>query len=81
MKKLMKMVLGAWPVLRSICVGGCLVLGAEAARAAELPEGYTPVDCIIAPNGAYIDTGYKPNQDTCVAMDVTVQGTTEYWFE
>ena len=34
MKKLVKTVLSAWPVLRSICVGGCLVLGAEAARVA-----------------------------------------------
>ena len=71
MKKLMKMVLSAW----------CLVLGAEAAMAAaELPEGYKPVECIVAPNGAYIDTGYKPNQDTRVVMDVTVQGAGEYWF-
>ena len=33
--------IGAWPVLRSICVGGCLVLGAGAARAEEiiLPAG------------------------------------------
>ena len=70
MKKLMKMVLSAW----------CLVLGAEAGTAAELPEGYTAVEYIVAPNGAYIDTGYKPNQDTRVAMDVTVQGVREYWF-
>ena len=33
MKKLMKMVLGTWSVLRSICVGGCLLLGAGAAFA------------------------------------------------
>ena len=55
-------------------------LAAGAARAAELPEGYTAVECIIAPNGAYIDTGYKPSQNTRVVMDVIVQGATEYWF-
>ena len=70
MKKLMKMVLSAW----------CLVLGAEAARAAELPASYTAVDYIVAPRDSYIDTGYKPNQDTRVVMDVTVQGVREYWF-
>ena len=56
------------------------VVMAMGARAAELPEGYTEVECIIAPNGTYIDTGYKPNQDTRVVMDVTVQSAGEYWF-
>ena len=70
MKKLLKMVLSVW----------CLVLGAEARTAADLPAGYTAVDYIVAPNGAYIDTGYKPNQNTHVVMDVTVQGALEYWF-
>ena len=63
MKKLMKMVLSAW----------CLVLGAEAGTAAELPSGYTAVDYIVAPAGSYIDTGYWPSDKTRVAMDVTVQ--------
>ena len=31
--KLMKMVVGAWPVLRSMCVGGCVALGAGVAQA------------------------------------------------
>ena len=35
MKKL-GLVLSAWPVLRSICVGGCLVLGAGVAQAAPI---------------------------------------------
>ena len=50
------------------------------ARAAELPAGYTAVDYIVAPAGSYIDTGYKPNQNTRVVMDVTVKGALEYWF-
>ena len=45
-----------------------------------LPSGYTAVECIVAPRGAYIDTGYKPNQNSRTMMDVTVQGTSEYWF-
>ena len=45
-----------------------------------LPEGYTAVEYIVAPRDSYINTGYKPNQDTRVAMDVTVQGAREYWF-
>ncbi len=32
------------------------------------------------PKGQYIDTGFKPNQDTRVVMDVTVQNAREYWF-
>lgn len=32
------------------------------------------------PKGYYFDTGFKPNQDTRVVMDVTVQGAIEYWF-
>ena len=37
-------------------------------------------DYIDVPNGAYIDTGFKPNQDTRVVVDVTVGSTKEYWF-
>ena len=71
MKKLMKMVLSVW----------CMVFGAGAALAAdELPAEYMQVDHIIAPRGKYVDTGYKPNQNTRVVMDVTVQGAMEYWF-
>ena len=35
---------------------------------------------IDVPKDAYIDTDFKPNQDTRVVMDVTVQGGREYWF-
>ena len=65
-------------------LGGVLlvtgVVMAMGARAAELPAGYTAVDHIVAPRGAYVDTGYRPNQNTHVVMDVTVQGQNEYWF-
>ena len=50
------------------------------ARAADLPAGYTAVNAIVAPRGAYSDTGYKPNQNSRTMMDVTVQGAGEYWF-
>ena len=77
MKKLMKMVLSAW----------CLVLGAEAVAAAgmlraegDLPDGYREVASIEVPNGSFVDTLYRPNQNTRVVMDVTVQGEIEYWF-
>ena len=91
MKKLVKMVLGAWclvlgawrlvPGAWCLVLGAwCFVLGAMGARAAELPAGYTAVEYIVVPNGTYIDTGYKPNQNSHVTMDVNVQGPTEYWF-
>ena len=57
-----------------------LLLFTSAANAAELPAGYTAVDYIIAPRGAYVDTLYRPNQNSRVVMDVTVQGAGEYWF-
>lgn len=41
------------------------------------------VEYIDAANGVYVDTGFCPNQDTRVVMDVTVgrEGETyEYWF-
>jgi hypothetical protein len=33
-----------------------------------------------APNGAYIDTGFKPNNNSRVVLDITVRGTSESWF-
>ena len=64
MKKPMKMVLSAW----------CLVLGAEAARAAELPEGYTAVEYIESTKGGgqFIDTGYTANGQTKVVFDAVI---------
>ena len=33
-----------------------------------------------APKGAYIDTGFAPNNNTRVVFDITVRGTLESWF-
>lgn len=60
--------------------GVIFAIGAIAVQAADLPAGYTEVDAIVAPRGAYIDTKYKPNQNSRTMMDVTVQGKMEYWF-
>ena len=64
MKKLTKLVLGAW----------CLVLGAEAGTAAELPAGYTAVDYIESTKGGgqFIDTGYTANGQTKVEFDAVI---------
>lgn len=35
-----------------------------------LPEGYTELEYIASTGTQYIDTGFKPNQDTRVVMDV-----------
>ena len=35
---------------------------------------------IDVPKGAYIDTGFKPDSNTRVVMEVTVQNASEYWF-
>ena len=38
------------------------------------------VEYLDAPCGSYIDTGFKPNQNSRVVMDMTVRGNYEYWF-
>lgn len=38
-----------------------------------LPDGYTQVEYIQSSGTQYIDTGFKPNQDTRIVMDVYVQ--------
>ena len=45
-------------------------------------DGYRKPDggALSVPPGQYIDTGYKPNQNSQVSMDVNVNGKTEYWF-
>ncbi len=45
-----------------------------------IPSDYTRVKYIKALNGSYIDTGYKPNQNTRVVMDVKVYSGDEFWF-
>ncbi len=42
--------------------------------------GYVVADHIDVTDGVYMDTGYHPTNNTRVVMDVTVNGTTEYWF-
>ena len=63
-----------------ICAIGSLLAAASFAAAGELPEGYMAVEYLVAPRDSYIDTDYKPNQNTHVVMDVTVKGEFEYWF-
>lgn len=41
---------------------------------------YSPLAYVKATQGAYVDTLYRPNQNTRVTMDVTVRGEMEYWF-
>lgn len=41
----------------------------------KFPKGYKPLKYIESTGTQYIDTGYKPNQDTKVAMDVIVTDT------
>lgn len=43
-----------------------------------LPEGYTQLDSISATGTQYIDTGFKPNQDTriSITVDFPLSGTT-----
>lgn len=36
-----------------------------------LPEGYTQLEYIQSSGSQYIDTGFKPNQDTRIVMDAT----------
>ena len=39
-----------------------------------LPDGYTPLEYIQSNGTEYIDTGFQPNQDTKVVMDVQSVG-------
>lgn len=40
----------------------------------------TEVEYLDAPPFSYIDTGFRPDSNTRVVMDVTVQSGSEYWF-
>lgn len=40
----------------------------------------TEVEYLDAPPFSYIDTGFRPDSNTRVVMDVTVQSASEYWF-
>ena len=68
--------LGQTLTYKSIEIGDCTLTADCDWRGLVLQPSPTYID---VPNGAYVDTGFKPNQDTRVVMDVTVQGTNEYW--
>ena len=64
-------------------VVGLLVAGAAcAACAAEgvLPVAFTRLLSVTAPVNAYVNTGFSPNQNSRVVMDVAVSSMDEYWF-
>lgn len=47
----------------------------------KLPDGYTQVEYIESTGTQYIDTGFKPNQDTRVVMDFdNITGGSEFFF-
>ena len=43
-----------------------------------LPDGYTQVDYIESSGTQYIDTGFKPNQDTRMVAKVYIDSATDY---
>lgn len=43
-----------------------------------LPSGYTRLEYIEATGSQYLDTGFKPNQDTRVVMDCNIIGGSNY---
>ena len=47
-------------------------IGVENFTPRELPNGYTQVEYIESSGTQYIDTGFKPNQDTRVMMDAEI---------
>lgn len=57
-------------------------VGAENFTKRDLPSGYTQVEYIESSGTQYIDTGFTPNQDTRVVMDVqltTYTSSTNQW--
>ena len=58
----------------------CILHSAFCIVLAALPAVAQVESYIDAPKGAYIDTGFKPDSNTRVVMDVDVQGAGEYWF-
>lgn len=43
-----------------------------------LPAGYTKIEYLESDGNSYIDTGFKPNQDTRVVMDVELNSQSSY---
>ncbi len=72
--------LGQTLTFRELHIGNCTLLqdsdwrGLGVAQAPVL--GLTHLD---VPKGAYIDTGFRPNEKTRIVLDVTVQNSAEYW--
>ncbi|MBQ9430549.1 MAG: hypothetical protein IJU44_03255 [Kiritimatiellae bacterium] len=62
------------------CFAVVVALAADIAMAEVWPVGYTRVAGLYVSNGAYINTDFKPNQNTTTVMDVEVDETKEYWF-
>lgn len=58
----------------------CTVIPFAAIPAAAEEVGPTFYEFLDVGVGAYIDTGFKPNENTKVVMEVMVRGDIEYWF-
>lgn len=43
-----------------------------------LPAGYTKIEYLESDGNSYIDTAFKPNQDTRVVMDVNIKSQSSY---
>lgn len=54
-----------------------IIVHPEDRSAGRLPEGYTELNYIQSSGNAYIDTDFKPNQDTRVVMDFQLTEETE----
>ena len=46
----------------------------------DLPNGYTQVEYIESTGTQYIDTGFNPNSNTRIVIDLEVANTTSYYF-
>ena len=55
-------------------VGGQFYTTPTAAEAVALPAGYTQVEYLQSSGTQYIDTGFKPNQDTMIEADIVYLG-------
>ena len=56
-------------------VGGEFYTTPTAAGAVALPEGYTQVEYLQSSGTQYIDTGFKPNQNTAIMIDLDLDGS------
>lgn len=59
-------------------ISGKVLLQGDAAALKPLFAVYG--EYLDAPCGSYINTQYKPNNNTRIVMDLTVQGAREYWY-